>query len=37
MESPGHRASILKVEFTRGAIAFYEINGQEYWCQLFGN
>lgn len=36
MDSPGHRANILRSEFTRGAIAFYELNGQEYWCQLFG-
>ena len=36
MDSQGHRENILRSEFTRGAIAIYEVNGQEYWCQLFG-
>lgn len=33
----GTRLYFLVGKFTRGDIACYEINGHEYWCQMFGN
>jgi len=36
MNSPAHRANILKPEFKSGAIYTVEVNGEVYWAQEFG-
>ena len=36
MKSDGHRANILKSDFTRIGIGAFEHNGTIYWVQLFG-
>lgn len=35
MNSPGHRANILKEQFTSIGVGFYTENGRNYWTQLF--
>lgn len=36
MNSPGHRANIMNPNFTTIGIGYYEnVNGTDYWCQLF--
>lgn len=35
MNSPGHRANILKPDFHKLGIGVYEVNGVYYWTQLF--
>lgn len=36
MDSPAHRANILKPDFKSGAIAVVEIDGECYWAEEFG-
>ena len=36
MDSPGHRANILKSEYTTVGVACYLCNGTYYWVQEFG-
>ncbi len=36
MNSPGHRANIMNPNFTTIGVGYYEnVNGTDYWCQLF--
>ncbi len=35
MNSAGHRANILKNGYTKIGVACYELNGRDYWVQLF--
>ena len=37
MNSPGHRANILKADFGKIGIGVYKSNGVIYWSQLFTN
>ena len=36
MNSPSHKANILKPEFKSGAIAAIEVDGEVYWAEEFG-
>jgi uncharacterized protein YkwD len=36
MASQGHKANILRSEFTRGAVAFFNTSNGWFWCQHFG-
>ena len=36
MASEGHKANILRSEFTRGAVSFYEAENGWFWCLHFG-
>lgn len=36
MNSEGHKANILRPEFTRAAISFYEAENGWFWCMSFG-
>lgn len=35
MNSSGHRANIMNPNFTTIGIGYYQVNGVNYWCQLF--
>ena len=35
MTSPGHRANILRPDYTRGAVSLRYVNGMYYWVQSF--
>lgn len=35
MTSPGHKANILKPEYTKGAVSLRYVNGSYYWIQAF--
>ena len=35
MNSSGHRANIMNTNFTTIGIGYYQVNGVNYWCQLF--
>ena len=35
MNSSGHRANIMNGNFTSIGVGYYQINGVNYWCQLF--
>ena len=36
MDSQGHKENILRENFTRTAIAFYETENGWFWCEVFG-
>ena len=35
MNSSGHRANIMNENFTTIGVGYYQVNGVNYWCQLF--
>lgn len=35
MNSSGHRANIMNPDFTSIGVGYYQVNGVNYWCQLF--
>lgn len=35
MNSSGHRANIMNSNFTTIGVGYYQVNGVNYWCQLF--
>ncbi len=35
MNSEGHRANIMNAKFTSIGVGYYQVNGINYWCQLF--
>ncbi len=35
MNSEGHRSNIMNANFTSIGVGYYQVNGVNYWCQLF--